>query len=244
MIQSWDERRDFIVAGETDEAVAFAAEHWIHTAQRAIQQKGRFFVALSGGSTPQKIYTRLAAEYKTAIDWGNVHLFWSDERNVPLGHQDSNYRMAIESGFKTLPIPPHQIHPMRTSSDIERCAADYEELLHRTLTPDLFDLVMLGVGEDGHTASLFPRSAGLSEQKKLVIANLIPETGQWRLTLTFGAINRSAHTVIYALGAAKQAIVPLALNSAIRSPFPVSAIGTPERKALWILDKSSAHLMC
>ena len=242
-IQSWDERRDYIIAGDTDATVAFAAEHWVHSAIRSIQQKGHFFVALSGGSTPKQIYARLASEHKTALDWSKVHLFWSDERNVPLDHKESNYRMALESGLGSLPIPKNQIHPMRKSQDPVHSAQDYEDLIHRIIGAPLFDLVMLGVGEDGHTASLFPHSPALQEETKLVAANHIPDLDQWRITLTYPAINHSARAAFYALGANKQAIIPIVLNCAIRSPFPASAIGTPEHKALWILDRPAAHLL-
>jgi 6-phosphogluconolactonase len=242
-IQSWDARRELVIPGDENKTIAFCAEHWIHTAQRALQQKGRFAVALSGGSTPKAIFALLTAEHKKSLDWSRVHLFWSDERNVPLDHADSNYHMAMKHGFQSLPIPPSQIHPMRTSSDLERSASDYEALIHRLLGPDLFDLVMLGVGEDGHTASLFPHTKTLTEAKRLVLPNHLPETNQWRLTLTYPAINQSTHTALYALGPNKQAIVPLVLNAAIRSPFPASAIGTPEKKALWILDQAAAHLL-
>ncbi len=242
-IHSWDERRDIIALSTEEEAVAFAAEHWIHTAQRAIQQKGHFFVALSGGSTPQKIYAQIVSRYKDAIDWTKVHLFWSDERDVPLNHTESNYYMAMESGFKTLPIPPNQIHPMRTKADTVASAADYEDLLHRILGPSPFDLVMLGIGEDGHTASLFPHSLALQEEEKWVVSNTIPTTEKKRITFSFKAIHHSARIEILVIGQSKQAIVPLVLNSAIRSPFPASAIGTNEVKALWILDRAAAHLL-
>ncbi len=241
-IQSWDSRRDYIIPGREEETISFAAEHWIHSAKRAIQQRGLFAVALSGGSTPKAIYQRLASDYKSAIDWSKVHLFWSDERGVGPDHPDSNYRMAMESGLKTLPIPFSQIHRMKGETDLHRAASDYEDLIRRLLSPALFDLVMLGIGEDGHTASLFPHTPAIQEQNRWVAANPVPQKGN-RLTLTFPCINQSAHTAIYALGASKQAIIPLVLNAAIQSPFPASAIGTPEKKALWILDHAAAHLL-
>ncbi len=242
-IQSWDGRRDLIIPGDADQTIAFAAEHWIHTARRAIQERNRFAVALSGGSTPKAIYQTLATNYKNAIEWEKVFLFWSDERAVLPTHPDSNYQMAMQSGLSTLPILPAQIFRMKAEADIEKNAKDYEELLRRELGPHLFDLVMLGIGEDGHTASLFPKTTALQEQIKLVVANHLPEKNTWRMTLTFPCIQESRKAVIYAIGENKQAIASLVLRAAIVSPFPSSAIGTSEHKSLWILDKAAARLI-
>jgi 6-phosphogluconolactonase len=242
-MKSWDARRDLMIADTTEDAIAFAAEHWIHTAQRAIQQRGYFSVALSGGSTPKAIYQLIASKYPDALDWDRVYLFWSDERAVPPNHPDSNYKMAMDNGFQDLPISPAFTYRMRAEGNIEQAAKDYQELISRELGPRLFDLIMLGVGEDGHTASLFPGTSVLDEETKLVASVLLPETKTKRMTLTFPCIEKSSLAVIYALGKPKEAIVPIALNAAIRSPFPVSRIGTPEHKALWILDKESARLL-
>lgn len=231
-MQSWDERRDYIIAGDRDQAIAFAVEHWLHSLERAVQQRGRFAVALSGGSTPKAIYERLGKE---KIDGTKIWLFWSDERNVPPDHPDSNYRMAMESGLNQLQIPKSQIFRMKGEGEIEKNASDYEEVLRHHLGKNLFDLVMLGVGEDGHTASLFPNSPGLEESKRLVIAT------EKRITLTFRSINESFHSVVYAIGSSKQRIVPKILNAPILSPFPASQIGTTYHKALWVLDNDAGR---
>lgn len=243
MLKSWDDRRDFIVPGNEEQTIAFAAEHWIHTAQRAIQQRGRFAVALSGGSTPKAIYRTLAAKYAAAIDWKLVHLFWSDERCVAPNHPDSNYKMAMESGFSKLPILPTQIHRLKGETRPELAARDYDDLIRKNLGSSLFDLVMLGLGEDGHTASLFPHTAALAENNSLAAPNFLPQTEKHRLTLTFPCINKSHLATLYVIGPSKQAVAPLVLNAAIQSSFPASAIGTPEHKALWILDQSAASLL-
>lgn len=242
-IHSWDSRRDLIIPGDIEQTIAFAAEHWIHTARRAIQERDRFAVALSGGSTPKAIYQTLASHYKNSIDWKKVLLFWSDERAVPPTHPDSNYQMAMQSGLSALPIPPAQIFRMKAEADLEKNAKDYEDILRRELGPHLFDLVMLGIGEDGHTASLFPKTAALQESIKLVVANQLPEKNTWRMTLTFPCIRDSRKAVLYAVGENKQAIAPLALRAAIVSPFPASAVGTSAHKSLWILDQAAARLI-
>ena len=236
-IESYDERRDYIVA---EKAVLFAAEHWIHSAKRSIQQRGRFAVALSGGSTPKAIFKMLSQSRD--IEWDKVWLFWSDERAVPATHPESNYHMAMESGLKNLPIPPHQIFRMKAEGDIEKNALDYEEIIRRRLDKSLFDLVMLGVGEDGHTASLFPNTKALEIKENLVAANFIPSLKAHRMTLTFPCINESHQAAIY-IGKSKASIVPKVLDAAILSPYPASHIGTVERKALWILDKEAGHFV-
>ncbi len=252
-IESWDERRDLIVPGKAEATIQFAAEHWVHSAQRAIQQRGRFAVALSGGSTPKAIYQLLAQS--KGVAWDQVFLFWSDERAVPPDHPDSNYRMAMESGLKDLPIPNGQIFRMEAEGQIEKNAAAYEEKIRHLLGKSLFDLVMLGVGEDGHTASLFPNTKSLNIEDGLVAAIHLPQmpkssnlrketsfaTGSsWRMTLTFPCIEQSRRAVIYALGSGKREIVAKILEAPIVSSWPASRIGTPQNKALWIVDADAA----
>lgn len=242
MLKSWDARRDYIIAGDAKKTVEFAAQHFIHSAERAIQKRGRFAVALSGGSTPKAIYEKLTSEYSHQIDWSKIWLFWSDERAVPPDHPESNYKMAMEF-FKKVPIPPSQIFRMVAESNIEKNALDYEEKIKRLLDTQFFDLVMLGVGEDGHTASLFPNTSALEEKNRLVLPNLFSEKKVWRMTLTFPCINQSIHSAIYCIGASKQLIAAKVLNAAIVSEFPASRVGTAENKALWILDLDAAsHL--
>lgn len=238
MLKSWDSRRDLIILDSKDEAIAFAVEHWMHSAQRAIQQKGSFTVALSGGSTPKAIYETLAKS--SEIDWNKIYLFWSDERAVPPDHPDSNYRMTVHTGL-TKKIPPAQIFRMKAETHIEKNSKEYEEKLCHHLKEHSMDLVMLGVGEDGHTASLFPNTAALEISDHFVAANYISEKKSWRMTLTFAGIHQSAHIAIYALGSSKSTIIPKVLNAPIISSWPVSRIGTAEHKALWILDKQAAE---
>lgn len=237
-IEAWDDRRSFVVPGNNQETTVFAANQWVHSAKRSIQQRGRFAVALSGGSTPKAIYQLLAKE--KALEWDKVFLFWSDERGVAPDHPDSNYHMSMESGLKHLPIPPDQIFRMAAENDPESNARDYDDKIRRVLGKSLFDLVMLGVGEDGHTASLFPNSPSLSIEDRLVAAEFIPEKKSWRMTLTFPCINESRQSAVYALGSPKAVIVRTVLNAPIVSSYPASRIGTAQHKALWILDSDAA----
>lgn len=239
MLIHWDERRDLAVPGDTAETIAFAVDHWLQSARSAIEKNGRFAVALSGGSTPKSIFEKLA-EKPAAIDWSRVLLFWSDERAVPPDHPDSNYKMALDAGFSKLPIPSSHIFRMKAETQIEQHALEYEKTIRRELGPSLFDLVMLGVGEDGHTASLFPGTSALAVQDRLVVANHIIQKNTWRMTFTFPCINQSAQAAIYALGTSKQEIVSQVLKAPLPFPWPSSHIGTKERKALWILDKAAS----
>jgi 6-phosphogluconolactonase len=241
MLASWDNRRDYIIGGDAEKTTQLAVEHWIHSAERAIQQRGRFVVALSGGSTPRAIFEAIAKNAK--LDFSKIWLFWSDERAVPPDHPDSNYNMAMQSAFSKLPIPQSQIFRMKAEKEIEQNAQDYEDKIRHTLDKHLFDLVMLGVGTDGHTASLFPNTKALQEEKRLIVANYVPEQNAWRMTFTFPCINQSLHSVIYAIGPSKQVIVPKVLKASIDSPFPASKVGTAEHKALWILDNEAAKLL-
>lgn len=243
MLKSWDSRRDYIILESEEKAVEFAFEHWLHLAKRSIQQRGRFAVALSGGSTPKAIYRKLLSA-KEKIDWTRVWLFWSDERAVPPDHPDSNYRMAMENGFDKLPIPPSQIFRMIAEKDIEKNALDYEEKIQQILGRNLFDLVMLGIGPDGHSASLFPDTKALeADEKRLVVSNYVPQKKCWRMTFTFPCINQSFHSTFYALGKEKKEIVKKVFSAPILSPFPASKVGTEEHKALWVLDSEAAYLV-
>lgn len=233
----FDQRRHLFIGKTEEEALAFATEHWVNTAKKAIQQRGQFFVALSGGSTPKAIYQRLV--FIKDLDWTKVVLFWSDERAVPPDHPDSNFGSAMQY-FAKLPIPEHQIFRMKAEDNIENNAQDYEEKIRHHMGKHLFDLVMLGIGEDGHTASLFPGTQALNQTDRLVVANYLPEKKTHRMTFTFPCINESGRIAIYALGKSKQQIVPKVLKAPIISAYPASHIGTPEKPALLILDEFSS----
>ncbi len=239
-IVSYDHRRNLFIGKDIEDAIVFAVEHWIHTAKRAIQQRGRFAVALSGGSTPKAIYQKLSLVRD--LDWSKVFLFWSDERAFPPEHPDSNYKMAMEF-FQKVPIPLHQIFRMKAESEMDKHAKEYEELIRRHLDSHLFDLVMLGVGEDGHTASLFPNTEALNSKNRLVVGNFLSHLKTHRMTFTFDCINQSREIALYALGPQKQDIIPKVLQAAVISHYPTSRIGTPEHKALFVLDQSSSKLL-
>jgi 6-phosphogluconolactonase len=216
-------------------AIAFAAHSFVHVAQEAVASRSSFVVALSGGSTPSAVYRTLSERpYSRQVEWSQVYLFWSDERPVPPDHADSNFRMAMESGFNRLPIPEENIFRMHAESDLEAHALAYEHLL-KEVAGGVCDLVLLGMGTDGHTASLMPGTGALNVQDRLVVGNHIPQLKSWRMTFTFPCINAARHTHIYVLGHNKQHI----LREVLQGPadrFPIQGIGTSERPALWITD--------
>jgi 6-phosphogluconolactonase len=241
-ITPWDERRDYIILESHAAAVAFMAEHWLHVARRAIQQRGLFAVALAGGATPLPVY-RILAEKKDALPWDKVWLFWSDERAVPPDDPNSNYRNAMNGGLGALPIPSHQIFRMVAEKDREREATIYEETIRDLLGNRLFDLVMLGMGEDGHVASLFPTSDALHETSRLVVPVFLPQKNVWRMTCTFPCLDQSAQCCVCVFGASKGKRVAQVLAAPLVSSWPASRVGVWEHKALWILDDGSGKYL-
>ncbi len=241
-----DERRDLMIPGDSNTTRNFATEHFIICAQNAIKSHGSFIVALSGGSTPYAIYQALCQEkLAKEINWSKVHLFWGDERSVPPDHEESNFKMAMDAGLGSLPIPKKQIHRMIAESDIERHALEYEQEIHETVGKNRgFDLVMLGMGEDGHTASLFPHTQALSEQEKWVVANAVPQKNTKRMTITFPCINAATNIAVYVLGQSKkQMLTKILKNKEKNIDLPVTIAGTKDHKALWIADKDAAETL-
>ena len=242
-IKSFDERRNIVIPGNVDETHIFCVEHFIATANSALSAKGAFYVALSGGSTPKAIFKLLASPlYRDQIDWSHVHLFWSDERCVSEKSPESNFFMAMEAGFSSLNIPKNQIHRMQgDASDLEVSADLYQKLIEKHVPHAEFDLIMLGMGDDGHTASLFPDTKGLHIEDKLVIENFIPKLNAWRLTFSYSLINKAKNIAIYVMGKSKAPV----LKQVLKGPFhfvslPIQKVGTKSHKALWIVEEQAA----
>jgi 6-phosphogluconolactonase len=241
-IISFDDRRNLDIPGNYEATLKFCVEHFVETANKAIADHQYFAVALSGGNTPKAIYQKLASpDYRQAIDWSKVRLFWSDERCVPPTDPESNFHMAMEAGFAKLPLKTENIFRVPTEDDPEQAAKAYEELLRKKVPDGRFDLVMLGMGDDGHTASLFPKTHGLHTLNRLVIANFVPQKNSWRITFTFECINAARHIAVYVLGKSKAKMVKHVLTSPYDpDTLPVQRVGTPSNRALWILDKEAA----
>ncbi|QVL57099.1 MAG: 6-phosphogluconolactonase [Simkaniaceae bacterium] len=238
---SWDERRDIAHPGDKEATLTFAVEHFINCGKEAIKAHGFFIVALSGGSTPKALFEKLSStDYAGELDWTKILLFWGDERSVPPTDPESNFRMAMDAGLKTLSIPSEHIFRMEAEENIEENARAYEEKINEALGPRPFDLIMLGMGEDGHTASLFPGTKALDEKTALAVANEVPQKKTWRMTLTYPCINHAKNIVLYVLGASKADMVKQVFLEMHEPPFPVALIGRAGNKALWVLDSEAA----
>src|SRR4051812_4072163 len=190
------------VLGSKQELSTAAAELFVDVGSRAIAQTGRFVVALSGGSTPRGMNQELAANFSSRLDWQKVFFFWSDERHVPPDHPDSNFKMANETLLSKLPVPAD--HIFRTPAELQdagQAAAAYEAALQSFFCLPAgsfprFDLILLGMGPDGHTASLFPGTTALAEIQHLVVANWVEKFSTFRITFTYPVLN-SAATVAF-----------------------------------------------
>lgn len=239
---NYDDRRDIAIPGDLPATLKFCAEHFIASANAAIQDHDYFAVALAGGSTPKAVYEILTSqEYADRINWSKVRLFWGDERAVPPSHADSNYRMAMQAGFDRMPLLPAHIHRMKAEEDIEQGALEYEQFIKKSLLDSAFDLVLLGLGEDGHTASLFPQTHALHVENRLVVSNYVPKLNAWRMTLTFDCINAARQRAFYVLGKSKASIVKTVLNGHSQPDlYPAQRVGIQSHKALWILDADAA----
>lgn len=239
---SLDESKNLIVPGDYQTTLTFCVEHFIALSKRALSDHGFFTVALSGGSTPKAIFEKLCSSpYKEQINWNKIHIFFGDERALPPNDPNSNFHMAMQAGFSKMPIPTEQIHRMQAEVDIEKNALKYEETIHKVLGNRSFDLVMLGMGEDGHTASLFPFTEGLKVTNRLCIANYVPQKKCWRMTLTFSCINQASNICIYVLGSNKKDMLTQVLFHPSQKTLPVEQVGTPQSKALWIADEAAVR---
>ena len=213
-------------------------------AEEAIRHQDSFSLVLSGGSTPKGLYRRLTAEpYLSQIHWAKVEVYFSDERCVPPGHAESNYRMAEENLLSIALIPEASVHRMRGEIEPEAAAIEYGELLKERFGDGGPDLVLLGMGEDGHTASLFPDAPALEERKHRCVANHVEKLGAWRITLTAPFINRARRVVILVSGGAKSD----ALREVLEGPrdprrWPIQLI-QPEGELIWLMDIEAAGMI-
>lgn len=241
-MQSYDARRNIEIPGDKDQTIRYCVQHFIRVANESIIKKGHFFVALSGGNTPKAIYEELSRpENASKIDWKLVSLFWSDARCVPPTHSDCNYKMAMDSGFAKLAIPQNQIFRMKGEQPPQEAGEEYDAIIRKHVPNCSFDLMMLGMGEDGHTASLFPFTKALHVKDREATANFVPQKQAWRLTVTFECINRSKNSVIYVLGASKADTIHRVLIGPNKpDELPIQRVGTAEHKALWIMDDQAA----
>lgn len=215
-----------------------AAKFTVNAAHEAISRAGRFEIALAGGSTPRRFYELLASPaYAGQIDWSRVWVLWSDERWVPPSEADSNEGMARSALLDRVPIPASQVFPMYRPGSVEDGASAYEEVFR---AHSAVDLAVLGVGDDGHTASLFPGIPELEEEHRFVVPTLSPKGVSQRLTLTIPALQRAATLLFLVSGADKAEALSLALgDDNLRRP-PSGVVAMHAKRAVWYVDDAAA----
>ena len=230
---------------DTQTLATAAAERWLALYQDVHTAQTLFHVALSGGSTPKRLYQLLAdPDRQSAIDWSRVHVYFGDERAVPPEHTDSNYRMAREALLDHIAIPAENIHRMNaTPETIEQDAEDYAAMLREHLPHDaagmpVFDLILLGMGADGHTCSLFPGTTILDERVRSVAAVYVPHLDSWRLSLTYPVLDRARHLLFLVAGSDKAKRLRQVCRDAAPS-VPVQGI-RPRGTVEWYLDRAAA----
>jgi 6-phosphogluconolactonase len=230
------------IYSDSEELMRAAAERVVAHAAASIDQRGRFSVALSGGSTPRRLYELLAAPAIAArISWPHVHVFWGDERCVPPAHPASNYRMADEALLAHVPLPAANVHRIAGEDDPEAAARAYEVTLRAAFPPERsFDLVLLGLGEDGHTASLFPGQPPLVERHRWVMATHATQIEPpWRITLTPVVLDAAATILFLVAGAAKAERLAEVLEGAGQA-LPAWHIRPTHGMLAWMADAAAA----
>jgi 6-phosphogluconolactonase len=233
-----------VCAGVADLAYR-AAEAAATIIKEAVETTGRCSLVLSGGDTPRDLYSRWASRFADEVPWAGVHVFWGDERFVPVEDRHSNYKMAKEALLDHVPIPAANVHAMVTSLDSPELAATaYEALLRRDFDGNRprFDLLLLGLGPEGHTASLFPRSPALDETARWVLPVTVPADPPSRLTLTLPALTGAMHTYVLVTGSEKAAALAHVLSEkADVQTYPAAGIRTAGGDGpVWWVDREAA----
>ncbi len=231
-----------------DEAVRLAAEQVVAVLENTGPTP---CVALAGGRTPAKLYSALTEQaWRERVHWSSVRWFWGDERAVPPDHPDSNYRMACETLLRPLGVPAEHVHRMPADADdLPAAARRYEQVIRECVSAGadgipIFDLVLLGLGADGHTASLFPFSSALAERERLVVAHEVPSLRVWRMTLTIPLIRAARRIVFLVTGADKAEAVSHVLSpQADPQLLPAAAFCESAGPTVWVLDSQAARLV-
>ncbi len=241
------DRHHLEIFADQDQLARAAAELFVRLSREAAARE-RFTVALSGGSTPRKFHALLAAPPMVEqVDWSKVEFYWGDERFVPPTDPESNYRMARETLLHALPIGPAQVHAVPTEiGDAAKAADAYQADIRRSfnLLPDQwprFDLILLGMGPDGHTASLFPHTAALHERTRIVVANEVPQLHTTRITLTVPVLNNAANVALVVAGADKAGALAAVLEGPPQpEEYPSQLVQPSDGDLYWLLDEAAA----
>ena len=235
------------VYSNKEKLVAETTERVIDSIEKAIQKNGLCNVALAGGNTPGGVYSMLATNpYQGRVDWGRLHFFWGDERMVPPEHQDSNFRMVQKTLLDHIKIPDVNVHRIRGEIAPEQAAEEYASLLNDHFKADLpeFDIILLGLGEDGHTASLFPETDAVEECEKHVVAVFVSKLSTWRVTLTLPVLNAAREILFLVSGKSKSEIVQRIMS--IKQPakeLPATMVNPQNGELHWMLDSEAMVLI-
>jgi 6-phosphogluconolactonase len=236
---------DLSVGDDAEDVARAVAARFAELARESVSERGAFSVALAGGTTPRRVYELLAGEeFRGRVPWEGVHVFFGDERAVPPDHADSNYRMAHEALLSKVPIPARNVHRMRGEGDAAANASLYEDEL-RGFFGDAewprLDLVMLGMGDDGHTASLFPGTKALEERRAWAVANWVEKLDAWRVTLTAPAINHARRVFFVVTGAGKAArLAEILKGERDPSRLPSQLVEPSDGALEWFVDRAAA----
>jgi 6-phosphogluconolactonase len=236
-----DERRNVLVAKTDEEAYDFCVQTFIEEAKKSIAARATFSVALSGGQTPIPLYEKLTEPSSALlVNWPLIEIFWSDERALPPTDPESNYGTALKY-FNAPPLDRAKKHRLvGDCEDLNNSASNYEKLVKATCSDGRFDLVLLGVGDDGHTASLFPKTAALKEEKKLFAANQVPQKNCCRLTITYPAIEQARAVYVIVIGKGKSKILKQIFFGEYQpQEFPAQKLGTKENPVTFIVDRKA-----
>jgi 6-phosphogluconolactonase len=227
-----------------DEELAIALANWIEVLiRKTLEVKDQFSIALSGGESPKKLYQKLASNpYREKVNWGRLHVFWGDERVVPFNDERSNAKMAYDNLLSQVNIPTQQVHSIWTDIPPEQSAKQYEKILHQYFDDKqtTFDLVLLGLGEDGHTLSLFPGSAAINDEQSWVKADNAEQKGMKRITLMPTVINRSAAIVFLVTGENKATVLAEIISNPTHEKYPAQLIQPANGELYWFLDEAAA----
>lgn len=228
---------DLEILATPDDLARAAAELFVAKSSEAVAQRGFFTIALSGGSTPKLLYELLAnpnQPFREQVPWTMIHFYWSDERHVPPDHPESNYRMAYDNLLSRVPVSKAKVHRILSENpDAAEAAQQYEAIV-----PPRFDLILLGLGTDGHTASIFPGSEVLQEKKRLVAAPWFEKLNSYRITMTLPLINNAALVVFLVSGSEKARIVKEVLQGTKR--YPAQEVRPVAGELKWLLDREAA----
>jgi len=236
--------REIKVVPDLNALLEEAADRVASAARGAISDHDSFSIALSGGSTPEPVYRRLTEEpYRSAIDWARVRVYFGDERCVPPDSAQSNYHMAQGAMLSKVPIPPQNVFRMRGEIDPNDAAIEYGKLLKEHFQDGGLDLVLLGMGDDGHTASLFPGTEALKETKHRCVANFVPKMNTWRITMSAPFINKADRVMFLVSGTGKAQRVAEVLEGP-RDPerLPSQLIHPANGHLTWLLDSGAAGM--